>query len=263
MLQENVILALKVAGAQGSIEVTTSTDNRFHDLALHEYPFEDIVHADDAEKYIHIPVMQSDASLGEIASSTLQEIGISVSTGPVVDFRLKGYLRAMPDARTAPLIYAAHFSGRFIEWPKAGIKKPNAMLRNPDTEKWFFPNGYYCVVRHFSSKEERRRIVACIARPSEFKGHQVLGFENHLNVFHDSRHGLNEHLAKGLSLYLNTTMVDAYFREFSGHTQVNATDLKFLKYPSREHLVALGMLADSVSDTQEEIDSVILRVCRQ
>jgi adenine-specific DNA-methyltransferase len=39
---------------------------------------------------------------------------------------------------------------------------------------------------------------------------------------------------------LNATAVDDYFRTFNGHTQVNATDLKRLKYPSRETLITLG-----------------------
>ena len=260
VLQENVILALEVGGTQGKVQISTSTDNALYDLACTEHPFECIVHPNDSEKFIRIPV-QSDASLDAIAPCTLQEIGVTVSTGPIVDFRLKEYLRAMPDSESAPLLYAAHFSGRYLAWPKSGIKKPNAIVYSAETAKWFYPNGYYCVVRRFSSKEERRRIVASVTRPSEFQDHRVLGFENHLNLFHEAHHGLNECLAKGLALYLNTTMVDTFFRQFSGHTQVNATDLRLLKYPSRAHLIALGMLSDSIGDTQHEIDNIVLQVC--
>ena len=263
VLQENIILHLEIGGQQGEVEVTTSTDDRFHDLMTHKYSFERIVHPGDGEKFIHVPFGELGVGISEIAPCTLKDIGVGVSTGPVVDFRLKEYLRAMPEVGAAPLLYPAHFSGRYIKWPKQGIKKPNAMIRNAETEKWFYPSGYYCVVRRFSSKEERRRIVTCVVNPAEFKGYQALGFENHLNVFHDARHGLSEHMAKGLSLYLNTTMVDEYFRQFSGHTQVNATDLRRMKYPGREELIALGKISDEIGDIQEQIDMFVLKVCKK
>ncbi len=68
----------------------------------------------------------------------------------------------------------------------------------------------------------------------------MLGFENHLNVFHVNKRGLPEALARGLAVFLNTTAVDEYFRRFNGHTQVNATDLKRMKYPHRNMLIELG-----------------------
>ena len=37
--------------------------------------------------------------------------------------------------------------------------------------------------------------------------------------------------------------VDEQFRRFSGHTQVNATDLRLMKYPSRDILTRLGIWA--------------------
>lgn len=261
VLQENVILHLEAGGSQAAVEVTTSTDDRFHDLIAREYSFDRIVQPGDQEKFIHVPTSEQKVCIKGIAPCSLTEIGVGVSTGPVVDFRLKDHLRSMPEAGTAPLLYPAHFSGLHIEWPKEGLKKPNAILRNLETEKWFYPSGFYCVVRRFSSKEERRRIVACVVSPSEFGGAEVLGFENHLNVFHENRHGTSEHMAKGLSLYLNTTMVDEHFRQFSGNTQVNATDLKLIKYPSRETLISLGMIADEVGTTQELIDMAVLKAC--
>jgi adenine-specific DNA-methyltransferase len=38
--------------------------------------------------------------------------------------------------------------------------------------------------------------------------------------------GLPEQMAKGLALHLNSSLFDRHFRLFSGHRQVNATDLK-------------------------------------
>ena len=51
---------------------------------------------------------------------------------------------------------------------------------------------------------------------------------------------LDNDFAKGLWAYLNSNIVDQYFRQFNGHTQVNAADLRMLRYPSRKQLVAMG-----------------------
>jgi hypothetical protein len=128
-------------------------------------------------------------------------------------------------------------------------------MRNDETEKWLYPNGFYCLVRRFSSKEEKRRVVASLVEPTAFGDHSVLGFENHMNLFHEGKHGLPEALARGLVVFLNTTAVDEHFRRFNGHTQVNATDLKQMKYPSRDTLIDLGKWAMQQGVlTQEEID---------
>ncbi|MBI5936442.1 MAG: Eco57I restriction-modification methylase domain-containing protein [Betaproteobacteria bacterium] len=259
VLQENVILLLECGGKQGEVIVSTSMDDSFADYATHTHPFERIVFPADPERFIHIPTDPEQAAfeLAPAFSSTLSDIGVEVATGPVVDFRMKEHLRDMPEAGSIPLIYPTHFTGQSIEWPKPGAKKPNALMLNADTKKWLYPNGYYAVVRRFSSKEEKRRIVASLVSPDAFDTRH-LGFENHLNVFHHAKQGLPEDLARGLAAYLNTTMIDEYFRRFSGHTQVNATDLRRLKYPSRDALIKLGRWAVAhPTMTQEQLDNKI------
>lgn len=253
VLQENIILLLERGGKQGDVTVTTSTDDSFADLVTHKHPFNRIVYPRDTERFIHVPTSsaRNAIELSSAIHSSLEDVGIKVSTGPVVDFRLKAHLRAMPEAGTVPLLYPAHFTGQNIEWPKPDIKKPNAIQRNAETEKWLYPNGYYCVVRRFSSKEEKRRIVASVVQPHTFADAPMLGLENHLNVYHENKHGLPEALARGLSIYLNTTGVDENFRRSSGHTQVNATDLKMMKYPSREALIKLGEWAMHCGETTQ------------
>jgi adenine-specific DNA-methyltransferase len=258
VLQENIIIRLERGSRQGPVTVSVSTDDTFGDLTTHEHPFERIVFPDDPERFIHVPTSpeKNAIELFPAIRYTLADLGINVSTGPVVDFRLKPHLRDMPEPHAVPLLYPGHFNSIGAIWPLEGMKKPNAIMRNADTEKWLFPIGFYCVVRRFSSKEEQRRVVASVVDPRAFANMPMLGFENHLNVFHENKHGLPEAVARGLAVFLNSTAVDENFRRFSGHTQVNATDLKLMKYPSRNALTRLGEWAMQQGEiTQAMIDA--------
>ncbi len=257
VLQENIVLQWVRGGCQGPVVISTSKDESFGDLAVREYPFERIVFPDDSEQFIHIPASSETDALESYPAIkySLSDLDVMVSTGPVVDFRVKKHLCEMPEADSVPLLYPVHFNGAGSDWPKRGIRKPNAIRRNIETEKWLYPNGFYCVVRRFSSMEEKRRVVANVVDPSDFGDIPALGFENHLNVFHENKKGLPKSLAYGMAVYLNTTAVDEYFRTFNGHTQVNATDLKQIKYPDRETLIKLGNWAlKQPRLAQEEID---------
>lgn len=258
VLQENIIIRLERGGQQKSVTITISTDDTFSDLTSNKHPFDRIVFPDDPERFIHVPTTTQKSAL-ELASAvrcSLTDIGVKVSTGPVVDFRLKEHLRKMPEPGAVPLIYPGHLSMAGTTWPVLDLKKPNAIMHNDKTRKWLYPNGFYCVVRRFSSKEEKRRVVASVIEPAAFGTHSLLGFENHMNLFHEDKHGLPEALARGLAVFLNTTAVDEHFRRFNGHTQVNATDLKLMKYPSRDTLIQLGQWAKGQAAlTQELIDN--------
>lgn len=254
VLQENIIILLERDALQGSVIVSTSADDSFTDLENNIYPFDRIVFPDS---FIHVPTSpeRNHFETSPAIRFSLADLGLEVSTGPVVDFRVRPHVRQMPGRGTVPLLYPSHFSGQAIDWPKPGSKKPNAILRNTETEKWLYPNGCYVVVRRFSSKEEKRRVMASVVCPDAFKNSPMLGFENHLNVFHSGKQGIPEGLAHGLAVFLNSTALDEEFRHFSGHTQVNATDLRLLKYPSRATLTRLGVWAKSqVELTQRKVD---------
>jgi adenine-specific DNA-methyltransferase len=255
VLQENIIIKLVRGAEQGAVTVSTSTDDSFADYADKRHDYARIVFPDDADGFIHIPTGDDEQVLERASfGHNLADLGLTVSTGPVVDFRLKEDLRADPETGTVPLLYPGHFNGTGLQWPKPGFKKANAIRDNMATRKWLYPNGFYAVVRRFSSKEERRRIVANVIDPARLPA-RMIGIENHLNVFHTKRQPISEDLANGLAAYLNATAVDTYFRRFNGHTQVNATDLRAMRYPSRETLNALGQWAKTrVSISQNEID---------
>ena len=115
------------------------------------------------------------------------------------------------------------------------------------------PLSYYVVVKRFSAKEESKRIVASLVAPGDFPGVDALAFENHLNVFSYGAGNLDKSLAYGLTAWLNTTYLDGRFRLFSGHTQVNATDLRNLPYPTAGQLRRMGELLEREGEWSQDI----------
>ncbi len=262
VLQENIIFhAVKGRHQPREMTVSSSSGKQGGGITETVFPFAEIVHPHDAEKFIHIPSTTGHATAKETMdglSATLASLGVTVSTGRVVDFRLKDALRKEPERGTVPLLYPCHFNGGTVLWPKLEARKPNAILDNAETRPWLVPSGMYLLTKRFTSKEERRRLVACMFDPEQVKTEWV-GFENHLNYFHANGHGLERHLASGLYAFLNSTVVDQYFRRFSGHTQVNATDLRTLTYPDRDTLQAMGRDMTTLDLTQDEIDQLVTK----
>ncbi len=260
VLQENIIFhAVKGYKQPNKLVVSSSSGKHGDIVAEAKIPFTEIVHKNDSEKFIHIPSASGHAGAKKVMDglhATLASLGITVSTGRVVDFRLKDALRMKPEKGTVPLLYPCHFNGGTVHWPKLDARKPNAILNNDETRPWLVKSGVYLLTKRFTSKEERRRLVACIFDPQDVDA-EWLGFENHLNYFHADGHGLDRNLAVGLFVFLNSSVVDQYFRRFSGHTQVNATDLRTLAYPDRKTLQVMGSELKRLDEPQEKIDELV------
>jgi len=260
VLQENIILhAIKSSDHTGKVTISSSTAPGDDAITVHEVEYGQLVHPDDEDAFIHIVPDELAAQFKEQMDTftcSLEDLRLSVSTGRVVDFRATNFLRKRPRNGTVPLIYPTHFSKGYITWPVRNKKKYQAILAAKKTDALLVRNAYYVLVKRFSAKEERRRVVAVVYDPKRVSTDRV-GFENHLNYYHRNSDGLPPDLAKGLAAFLNTTLVDQYFRQFSGHTQVNANDLRRIKYPNEASLIALGTKIGNTFPDQNELDQVV------
>jgi adenine-specific DNA-methyltransferase len=63
--------------------------------------------------------------------------------------------------------------------------------------------------------------------------------------------------------FLNSTIVDVYFRQFNGHTQVNAQDLRALRYPERSALIAIGRRLGETLPEQNALDVLVEEVIKR
>ncbi len=264
VLQENIIYhAAREIQKPDSITISTSEGLDFDKIRTSSVPYNRVIHSGDRDMFIHLSVNNTEINPTERIkgfTSSLNKLGLSVSTGRVVDFRAREYLRKNPEKETVPLIYPCHFLDGFIRWPVESGKKPNAIVLSSKTSDLLVEEGFYVLTKRFSSKEQPRRVMAAIYDPTMIDTH-IVGFENHLNYFHKQGSGLNPTLAKGLAVYLNSSLVDQFFRLFSGHTQVNATDLRKIPYPTYDQLLRLGSCLDERMPDQETIDALVEKEC--
>ncbi len=164
VLQENIIFhAVKGHSQAGELIISSSSGETGGGITESVLPFAEIVHPHDAEKFIHIPSSNGHAAAKETMdglTASLASLGVTVSTGRVVDFRLKDALRKEPEHGTVPLLYPCHFNGGTVHWPKLEARKPNAIMDTAETRQWLVPSGRYLLTKRFTSKEERHRLVA-------------------------------------------------------------------------------------------------------
>lgn len=251
VLQENVIFHLR-RGEPQSLTVRLETDSG----NAREVPFEEVVRPTDKHRFIRLTLSSEDAALANRVQAlpcTLADLKLQVSTGRVVDFRRREELRKDVSEGTAPLLYPSHLRDGGVRWPIPDFKKSNAIALTPRVEKELVPPGRYVLAKRFSSKEEKRRLVVSV-----YDTKVPAAFDNKLNFFHRAGAGLPDDIALGLAAFLNSTAVDDYFRLFSGHTQVNATDLRNLHYPSLEDLERLGRAAPFGQEAIDEAVEAIL-----
>lgn len=254
VLQESVIVAATARQQPSHVDIYTSHGHQ-DEATVRTAQYEEIVTPD----FVHIPASDEDAQavawMARHATKTLADLGLTVSTGRVVDFRARELLYTAPMPGCAPMVSASHVRGGSCTHP-VGSKKPEWFHANAITSaKLLVPAGTYVLIKRFSSKEERRRVVASV-----WSSQTPAAFDNKLNFIHTTGHGIDNDLARGLERFLNSTQLDRYFRVFSGHTQVNATDLRQMRFPTLDQL---RLLARYKVSGQDALDMAVQEVLNQ
>lgn len=242
VLQETVILFATKSPSQRGITISSSSGLDFRDSRKRRVSSKSVILPADIDNIIHIPISEGQQRAWQRISQytqTLDDLGLVVKTGPVVDFRSTEYFSTSNAENAVPLIYPHHFTDEGVEWPKEYKAKPNAIVDNLETRKWTVPKGYYIVIKRFSAKEDKQRLVARVVGPRNLAACRY-AFENHINFISAGGEGVEAELAFGLAAFLNSTLANEFFEVFSGHTQVNVSDLKRFRFPEESQLRQLG-----------------------
>lgn len=263
ILQEAVIAWATAQPLQVG-EIAFSTSQGVSDLPeaeLFAIPTTEVI-GNDEQMTIAIPVAAGANHAGnnfEEWHDTLASFGLKVSTGPVVPFRSKEFILESFSKGAVPLLWMQHVRHTGITWP---IQKKREHILSTAASAWMLVrNTNYVVMRRFSPKEDVRRVTAAPYLAGNLPG-EFIGLENHLNYIHRPGGDLTRSETIGLAAFLNSTVVDAHFRAISGSTQVNATELRKLRLPPLESLVAIGNLLPN-TPTLAEADQAVSAVLQR
>lgn len=234
VLQETMLVRFSNRCRAEHVRVTQSM-GKGDEIRVSEYDSGELI---DPFSYV-VRIAPGDKASGR---GTISSIGLCPSTGKVVDFRSKERIsEEQPERRDVyRLLYSGNFSDGQMVHPKSFGKPQWYVADDSKSIRQLTQPGAYVVVKRFSSKEERRRVMAFPLIVEE-----PVALENHLNFIHEGTpHRIvplrSGKLAKGLALWLNSTFVDEWFRDMSGSTQVNAKDIKAMPSPSMNCLEDLG-----------------------
>ncbi|MDP1544992.1 MAG: BsuBI/PstI family type II restriction endonuclease [Anaerolineales bacterium] len=268
VLQENVIFAFeKLSQPQsnrylaGHVIISSSNDEKSLEEGVisRKVSFRHLLSNHDGLLLFRLPMGVLDEQILDAVDKwdgSLEKYGLQVSTGRVVPFRAKEMLKEQVNGdEFAPLLWMQNVKPYKVEYPLMKFGKPQAISQNDPA--LLLPNSNYVLLRRFSAKEDKRRLVSAPFLESEFRFKQI-GFENHLNVIFRKKDALLVSESVGLSALLNSAIVDRYFRILNGNTQVNAAELRTLPLPPMEAIRAIGEKIQHISErTPEQVDAVV------
>jgi len=245
VLQESIIwLSRRRSRQSPTMEITTSLGCDFQEgLYSCRLAAEKVIDRSGMDCVIRIPTSGDNVRIMEVVEALplrFSETGLRISTGPVVMFRATDFLLENINGRDAvPLLLPHNVKAFETVWPVKKNKKPVAFRICAESRRLSLPVRNYVLLKRFSAKEERRRLIAgCYLRARQKAA--MVALENHLNYVYHHERDLTEEETYGIAAVFNSLLFDRYFRMISGNTQVNATELRNMNFPDLSVIAEIG-----------------------
>ncbi len=241
VLQENVILHAARGAAAKDVALSISLGR---DLAAVEHntgAYRNVIDNSNGDHIVRVTTSHLDCEIVAAVDrlpSQFRNLGFEISTGPVVTFRSTELLRRERAVDTAPLLWMHNVRPFITQFPPKNGKQTHIEVSDA-SKKLLVRARWYILLKRFTAKEEKRRLVAGILKPTDSYS-QWVGLENHLNYVYRRGSELTQAEAFGLAAFFNSALVDRYFRAISGNTQVNATEIRVMPVPDAPTLVRIG-----------------------
>lgn len=270
VLQENVIVLFEKDTSQNAtISISTSFGAKDLDdsrRVIRRVPYSHVVYTKDRKVFFRLPTSELDDKIIKTFDSwpgSFEKYGLAVSTGPVVPFRAQDALCTSEEVKcgkAVPLYWLINVKPRRLVWPVYN-KKPQGIYKH--AKRLLLPARNYVFLRRFSAKEEPRRLIAAPFLQSIYP-YEYVGIENHINYIHKLQGELTTEEVLGITAFLNSALVDRYFRILSSNTQVNATEIRLLPLPPLEVLQEIGQQVHELrmNMREEEEEEIVYQVLK-
>jgi len=261
VLQENIICRFIKGKDHEAVTVRSSDcDASINNANEEQYPVELIIDSSNDQRIIRIPESAYQASIlrkAETFPTTFQGAGYFISTGRVVEHRMRMYITEKTGTSNSVPLYRPHNVTPLATRWTGDHKKDVSFMLNDGHEKHTMENDTFVLLKRFSSKDEKRRLVSGVHLKSVHSC-ELVGFGNKINYIGVADGKLSKTEAYGLAAIFNSSFMDKYFRCISGNTQVNATDIRVMKFPSRKQVKEIGKQAVKLKTTDtSEFDLIV------
>ncbi|MFC5044415.1 Eco57I restriction-modification methylase domain-containing protein [Aquimarina hainanensis] len=248
VLQETVILKCKPKKnnpKRDSVLITSSSGTSdLNNVDKIELPVELVIEYDSLDKILFLPTNQEERKIIELFRSwkgTLNQYNIQISTGRVVAYRSKDYIKEnnnLKNTNLAPLYWLHNVSQMDLNWPIDKPGKGQYISIENKSMSILVENKNYLLLRRFSSKDDKSRLIATPYFCNDDFSH--IGIENKLNYIYRPDGDLEEFEILGLGALLNSYVFDQFFRMLNGNVNVSATELRFIPLPPHKIIKEIG-----------------------
>jgi len=261
VLQENIICRFKKGGRTKNVTVRSSNcDADIQQRTKEVYPAALIIDSSNDQEMIRIPESACEAEIlqqAEMLETTFQDAGYFISTGRIVEHRTREYITNNTGTENSVPLYRPHNITPLLATWTGEHKKDVSFMLIEGHDKHTLKNGTYVLLKRFSSKDEKRRLVAAV-HLAEMHGCQLIGFGNKTNYIGLKSGFLSSVEASGLAAVFNSSFMDRYFRSISGNTQVNATEIRVMKFPSWNQVKKIGEQIQKMNSPHpSELDGIV------
>jgi adenine-specific DNA-methyltransferase len=267
VLQETVIIkGRRVSRINPEHQVVINSSNGIRDInspMTKYFQQREVIDITSNEKILFLPTSDSDENILNLVKGWdgyLNKYNIQISTGPVVSFRAWDYIcdnYNVEDLTLAPLFWLHNVKQMTLEWPLTKPDKGQYIKVQKETKSILIPNKNYILLRRFSSKDDRSRLIAapyfCNYLNSKF-----IGVENKVNYIYRKGGHLDRNEVVGLCALLNSSFFDNYFRIFNGNVNVSATELREMKLPALEEIKQIGEKIILENDFSAEYSNTVI-----
>lgn len=248
VLQETVVIKAIREEINPNKNVLVSSSIGIKDIfepTIKYFNSSELIDLNSKEKILHLPTSDKEENILNMVSTwqnVLTDFEIKISTGPVVSFRALEFIQNNYENGTvflAPLFWLHNVNKMILEWPKQLKEKGQFIRIENGSKSLLLPNKNYILLRRFSTKDDKSRLIAapyfCNYVKSDF-----VGVENKVNYIYRKDGHLDRNEVVGLCALLNSELFDTYFQIFNGNVNVSATELREMRFPPLENIKEIG-----------------------
>lgn len=248
VLQETVVIKAIREKIDPNKKVLVSSSAGIKDLfepIIKYFHSSELIDLNSKEKILHLPTSDKEESILSLVSTwdnILTDFNIKISTGPVVSFRALNFIQNNYENGTvflAPLFWLHNVNKMILEWPKQLKEKGQYIRVESNSKSLLIPNKNYILLRRFSTKDDKSRLIAAPYFCNYAKSDYV-GVENKVNYIYRKDGHLDRDEVVGLCALLNSELFDTYFQIFNGNVNVSATELREMRFPPLNNIKEIG-----------------------